>query len=180
MSNPTPSTIFREHPDPGYPARTEWNAANSDVTIDFVELRGGLIVGSGGNSGLTRLMAQRHQRSYVGVPIAPDHFDATGAAQTILAGLPTSSTDLRVNIAGHGLSGMAGIGRGTINAYLTETLAIVVTALTRRNQGVAFRVEEIRRQSRLLDTERYPLIFSGWKSFCCSNLRRARRIEQHR
>jgi len=136
MSKATPATIFREHPDPGYPGRTEWNAANSDVTIDFAKLRGGRIVGSGGDKGLTRLMALRHQRAYVGVPIAPDHLDGAAAADTILAGLPPSPASLRVNIAGHGLSGMGGIGQAVINAYLAETLAIVVAALAARSQSV--------------------------------------------
>ena len=136
MSKTTPATIFHEHPDPGYPGRTEWNAANSDVTIDFAELRGGRIVGSGGAKGLTRLMAQKHQRPYVGVPIEPKHLNADDAARVIIAELPAMPAGLRVNIAGHGLSGMGGIGQAVINAYLIETLTMVAAALAARGRSI--------------------------------------------
>jgi hypothetical protein len=136
MSTAKPETIFREHPDPGYPGRTEWNAANSDVTIDFAELSHGRIVGSGGSSGLTRLMAERHHRPYVGVPIVPDRLEAVAAAHTIMTGLPLTPAGLRVNIAGHGLARMRGLSQTTINAYVIETLRLVTAELALRDQSI--------------------------------------------
>jgi hypothetical protein len=136
MSNAKPETIFREHPDPGYPGRTEWNAANSDVTIDFAELKAGRIVGSGGGSGLTRQMAERHHRPYVGVPIVPDRLEAVAAAHAIMVGLPLVPAGLRINIAGHGLARMHGLSQTAINAYMIETLRLVLAELVLRRQSI--------------------------------------------
>ena len=136
MSDAGPETIFREHPDPGYPARTEWNAANSDVTVDFAEPRGGRFVGSGGSQGLTRLMAEKHRKPYVGVPIAPERLDAEAAAAAILPLLPTGPTALRVNIAGHGISGMRGVPQTAINAYAAGVLRAVAAGLALRGQKI--------------------------------------------
>ena len=136
MNNTKPETIFREHPDPGYPGRTEWNAANSDVTIDFAELKAGRLVGSGGSSGLTRLMAERHHRPYVGIPIVPNQLEAGAAARAILAGLPLTPALLRVNIAGHGLARMRGLSQSAINTYVIETLRLVIAELAPRGQSI--------------------------------------------
>jgi hypothetical protein len=136
MNSVKPETVFREHPDPGYPGRTEWNAANSDVTVDFAEPRHGRIVGSGGSHGLTRLMAERHGRPYVGIPIMPQQLEAEAAARIIMAGLPPTPARLRINIAGHGLSGMRGLPQAAINAYLTKTLRMVAAGLVGRGQAI--------------------------------------------
>jgi hypothetical protein len=136
MSDTGPQTDFREHPDPGYPARTEWNAANSDVTIDFAEPRGGRFVGSGGIQGLTRIMAEKHHTPYAGVPITPGRLDAAAAAAAILPLLPTAPAGLRVNIAGHGISGMHGVPQAAINAYVAGVLRIVAAGLALRGQRI--------------------------------------------
>jgi hypothetical protein len=136
MSRVISDIIFREHPDPGYPGRTEWNAANSDVTIDFAKLQDGLIVGSGGRNGLTRLMAQKHHRSYIGIQLDPTHLDVASAARLIVAGLPKSPRALRVNIAGHGLYGLTGLSQAAINAYVSETLALVIAGLAGADHSI--------------------------------------------
>ena len=134
---PDLETVFREHPDPGYAGRTEWNAANSDATIDFAEPHDGVFFGSGGARGLTRQMAHKHHRPYVGVPIERANLDPVASAALIVAGLPKDPGRLRINIAGHGITRMRGVSQATINIYVTETLAVVISRLERQGQAIA-------------------------------------------
>lgn len=112
---------FIEDASSDYRSRTQKNAEAADVTADFALTR----IGSGGQTGQTRMFTEHAGNTYVNIKVSPTTIDIDAAVQSLVQQIKAAGHqgDISLQIAGHGLSRMEA-PQGHLDRMVAEVLAL--------------------------------------------------------